>query len=171
MKKIIDFIKKLFGISDKSSGSDSSQGFTLIELLIVIAVIGVLAAATLVSIDPVDKINAANDSSVQKGVAGMATGAEAYAAAHNGFYPNSTAIMVTSGDLRTAPSAPGGYSAYVYTPVPAGCTSGVSCTGVTISGQLKSKKYVNAVPPGPVFKYESSTGKKCAVATAATACP
>ena len=52
MKKIIDFIKKLFGSPDKSSSPDSSSGFTLIELLVVIAVIGVLAAAVLIAIDP-----------------------------------------------------------------------------------------------------------------------
>jgi prepilin-type N-terminal cleavage/methylation domain-containing protein len=139
-----------------------SRGFTLIELLIVIAIIGILTAATLAVLDPIDKINAGNDSKVEQDIAQIGKGAEAYAISHNGTYPVAIADMVTSGDLRNAPTAPGGYSAYTW--------SGGGAAVFTISGQLKSKKFVNATPSTPFFKYTSATGKACAAAAVAGNC-
>lgn len=141
------------------------MGFTLIELLIVIAIIGLLAAGILVLLDPVDKINSANDAKVQSDISGLGRTSENYATQNNAFYPQTAATLVTSGEIRTVPAAPGGYSAYAYGPVPSGCTT--ACTSLVITGQLKSKKFTAT----PFWRYESTTGKNCAVASAATACP
>ena len=144
------------------------RGFTLIELLIVIAILGILAAGILVAIDPVDKINQGNDAKVQNDASGAGRASEAYATTHNGFYPATLAELVTAGELKRVPVAPAGYSAYAVTMVPNPCTSGTTCTDIIITGQLKSKRYTAVGTP--VWRYESSTGKSCAVLTAATAC-
>ena len=136
------------------------KGFTLIELLIVIAILGILAASTLAVLDPVDKIRAGNDSKVQSDVISIAKAAEAYSVANDGNYPSNLNALVTSGNLRSVPTAPGGYTAYNFT--------GGGAADFIISGQLKSKKYA---PATPVFKYESAEGKSCAAATRTTACP
>lgn len=149
MKKLLELIKKLLGLSSKKS--EDSKGFTLIELLIVIAVLGVLAAGLLIAVDPVDRINAANDSRAQKDVASIANAAEAYAATHNGSYPTtaeySANILVTNGDLKNIPIAPNGYT-YTYTG---------TASSFTMQGTLKSKKYTGY----GTFLYSSSTGKAC----------
>jgi prepilin-type N-terminal cleavage/methylation domain-containing protein len=148
----------------KSLFKKSSKGFTLIELLIVIAILGILAAATLATIDPIDKIRAGNDSKVQSDIASVGKAAEAYAAANNGTYPSGTFAAVTttliaSGDLRSAPAAPGGYTAYTWT--------GGGVAAFIVSGQLRSKKYTAT----PVFKYTSATGKSCDAVSATGVCP
>lgn len=140
------------------------RGFTLIELLIVIAIIGVLAAVMLATIDPIDKIRAGNDSKVQQDITMIGKAAEAYAAANNGTYPTGTFTAVTglligSGDLRSAPSAPGGYTAYTWSNPVVGT--------FIVSGELRSKKYALT----PFFKYTSSTGKSCAANNATAVCP
>lgn len=145
----------------------TSEGFTLIELLVVIAVVGVLSAAVLASINPIDKINAGNDSNVQNAVSSIGRAAESYATVKNGFYPAALADLTSNGDLKVIPAAPAGYSAYVLTALPAACVAGSTCTSVTVTGQLKSIKYTAT----PVWRFESSTGKSCAVATVTTACP
>ena len=147
----------------------SSKGFTLIELLIVIAILGILAAGIVVAVDPVDKISAANDSKVQNDVSGAGRASEAYVTVHNGFYPATLNDLVTSGELKRVPVAPTGYSAYAVVNVPVGCAAGTTCTAIEISGQLKSKRFTSVNTP--FWRYESSSGKNCAVATAGTACP
>lgn len=147
----------------------NSLGFTLIELLIVIAILGILAAGILVAVDPVDKISAANDSKVQNDVSGAGRASEAYATVHSGFYPATLTDLVTAGELKRVPVAPGGYNAYAVTMVPNPCTSGTTCTDIIITGQLKSKRYTSIGTP--IWRYESSTGKSCAVLTSATPCP
>lgn len=137
------------------------KGFTLIELLIVIAILGILAAATLAILDPIDKINAGNDSKVESDITNIAKGAEAYAAANNGLYPSAITELVTSGDLRSVPTAPGNYTAYQW--------SGGGATPFIIYGQLKSKKFTTA---GNVyFKYTSVSGKSCPSSSNTTPCP
>ena len=149
MEKIKEIINKILGKPSDSSDSSDKSGFTLVELLIVIAVIGILAAALLVAIDPIDKINAANDSSAQKDLAGVASALEAYAVTNNGVYPTTLAELVTNGDLRSVPDD-------------------ITWSGGVLSVTLTSKKNM---ADGPVFKYETTSGKKCLVATAGTACP
>lgn len=144
--------------------NNSSKGFTLIELLIVIAILGILAAGILVAIDPIDKINQANDAKVQNDVSAMGRSAEAYATLHNGFYPAVLNDLVTSGELKRAPTAPSGYDPYVFIGKNDGCTAGIDCTYVIISGQLKSKRHqelVNNNPPTPFWNYSSINGKSC----------
>ncbi len=148
------------------------KGFTLIELLVVIGILAVLAAGVVALINPQDKLYAANDSKVQSDIGELATGSQAYAATHNGFFPAAAADLVTSGDLGSAPTPPTGYgAAYGFAITPAGCSAGVTCTSVIITGTLKSKKYAGATPATPVWRWESSTGKTCTVATTTTACP
>ena len=103
-----------------------------------------------VGIDPIDKINAANDSKVQSDIAKIATAMEAYAVANSGTYAATQAILITSGDLKIALTAPTGYT---YTITAPGGTSG------TASTQLKSKKYLNATPATPLWVWCSSDGK------------
>jgi len=144
----------------------SSKGFTLIELLIVIAIMGILAAGILVAIDPVDKINQANDAKVQNDISGAGRATEAYVITHNGFYPAGLADLVSSGELKRAPVAPTGY-VYTFTSLPVACIAGTTCTSITLTSPLKSKNFTTT----PFWRYESSSGKSCAVLTAATACP
>lgn len=157
--KIKSMFKKFF----------SSKGFTLIELLIVIAILGILAAGILVAIDPVDKINQGNDAKVQNDVSGGGRASEAYAVTHNGFYPAALADLVTAGELKRVPTAPSGYTAYTVVNTPAACSAGTTCTGILMSGQLKSKRYTSVTTP--FWNYDSATGKSCAAATATTTCP
>lgn len=63
MKKLLEFLRKLFG---SSSSSNSSKGFTLIELLIVIAVVGVLAAAVLIALNPLEQFRRARDAGLKQ---------------------------------------------------------------------------------------------------------
>ena len=146
----------------------SKKGFTLIELLIVMAIIGVFAAGILILIDPVDKINAANDSKAQGHVGAIGRAADAYATSHNGFYPATLAEMETSGDIKRVPVAVSGYT-YTFTALPASCTGGTTCTSVTMTSTLLSKRYTSASQN--FWRFESTSGKNCGVATAATACP
>jgi len=147
-----------------------NKGFTLIELLIVIAILGILASATLVAINPVDKINAANDSRVQSDIASLANASVAYSTTHNGLFPAVIADLTASGEIKVVPSAPTGYT-YYFAGVPSGCAAGTTCTDVIITSPLKSSKFTT--PGTPNWRFESSTGKICAVASPAstTACP
>lgn len=140
----------------------SMRGFTLIELLIVMAIIGILAAVVLVGIDPVDKINAANDTKVQRDINALANAMESYAAINNGTYATTQAQLVTNGDLKAQLTAPAGYTAYTL-------VGGV--TGEA-HGQVKSKRFVNATPSTPSWAWCSSSGRAGAVASMANGtCP
>ena len=139
------------------------------ELLVVMGVLAVLAGGVVVIIDPADKINAANDAKVQNDIGQLASASQSYAASQNGFYPDSIADIVFNGDLVREPKPPTGYGAsYGFTEVDAGCTGGQTCTGVVITGTLKAKKYVNL--GNDSWRFESATGKSCAVASGSS-CP
>lgn len=137
------------------------RGFTLIELLIVIGIIGVLAALVLVSIDPIDRTNAANDSKVQRDINTLARAMEAYAVTHDGLYPlDGQTGLIAAGELKTSLASPANYSTYVVTSGPP----------ARVSGELKSKKYVNEVPSKPAFVWCSTSDRADATISQAT-CP
>lgn len=160
MKRFIfkKFSSLNFHLSILISQFSSQKGFTLIELLIVIAILGVLAAGMLVAIDPIDKINTANDAKVQNDVGGIGRAAEAYAVTHGGFYPKIIDDLQTSGELKRVPVPPTGRS-YVLLAVKGDCIAGSSCTSLAIYSYLKSKKHTAT----PLWLYESSSGKSCAI--------
>lgn len=149
------------------------KGFTLIELLIVIAIIGILAALVLVGIDPLDKINAANDSKVQRDINALANAVEAYAVANNGSYlsPSGLAIkqadLVNAGELKLALKPPTGY--ICSSPDDYNLTS--TATTAQAACPLKSKKYTNAATPVPNWVWCSSSGKAGATANPPGTCP
>lgn len=119
MKKIIDWIKSLFGSSPSADNSDgdSSKGFTLIELLIVIAVLGVLAAVVLVAIDPIEQLARGRDSGYKSSTGQLGRAVQAYYTAQQAYPTANNTWMTTlqnSGEIKTLPS---GYNA-------PGCTGG-----------------------------------------------
>lgn len=146
------------------------KGFTLIELLVVIGILAVLMAGVVALIDPVDKTRQANDARMQSLVANAATAEESYAALHNGCYSNSWANLFAAGELKAnAPALPNtSYAAPVFTVTNVNCVAPEVDT-VVVSAVMQSKRYTQ--PGTTVWKYESSSGKTCAVANIATVCP
>lgn len=144
-----------------------SKGFTLIELLVVIAILGVLAAGVFIVVDPANKVAQANDVKVQSDVSGAGRAAARYVATHGGFFPSTLADLASAGEFKTTPVAPTGYAYTVTHLTVSPCTGGTTCTDIVITSPLKSKNYSAT----PFWRYESSTDKSCAVATAVTACP
>lgn len=148
-----------------------SAAFTLIELIVVMAILGILLTGLIVVINPSDNIHKASDTVVQNDITQIARGAEAYSVAHS-FYPATPSDLVPI-EVRSVPMSPSGYSPYSYVATNASggsCTTAASdCTKVVITGQLKSLIFVTAGTP--VFRYETVSGRSCAVATATTACP
>jgi len=90
-------------------------GFTLIELLIVIAILGVLAVVVLVAINPQEQLARTRDAGRTSSVTQIGHALQAYATAHEGFYPDATLTanctnsddwldcLVDSGEIATAP--------------------------------------------------------------------
>ncbi|HUQ85421.1 MAG TPA: type II secretion system protein [Candidatus Limnocylindrales bacterium] len=142
------------------------KGFTLIELLVVISVLGILAVGLISTIDPVDKINASNDTKVLNDVGLVARAAENYAASNNGAYPTTEAILISSGNLKSAPIDPDGAGTkWTYNPT-------YSATAFSMTATLFSKKSLAASGGATAFaKYDSVTGKQCIVAAVGTGCP
>ncbi|HSW47760.1 MAG TPA: type II secretion system protein [Candidatus Saccharimonadales bacterium] len=149
-----------------SSFKNIQKGFTLVELLVVIAVLGVLASGLLIVIDPADKIASGNDARAINDIQGVASATENYIAGKaDGSFPSGATfaaacgVLVTNGDLKGCPKEP--TAAYTYS------FSVTAANAGTISTNLVSKKYTAK----PIFKYDLSTGKSCAVNALATACP
>lgn len=135
MKKLLELIKKLLGLSSKES--EDSKGFTLIELLIVIAVLGVLAAAILIAIDPVEQLARGRDGGRKNTVSETGRAFETYYTA-NSVYPAASGwdgTLVNFGDIRVAPTDPGGTLANCATAGTAASTDSKLCyrlnTGLT----------------------------------------
>lgn len=139
-----------------------SHGFTLIELLVVIGILSILVVGLIVAINPQDKLNAAADSRVITASGAIARAAEAYATANSGSYPPTTSWnafttpLATSGDLKTAPSAPSNYAAYAVA---------ADGSGFYFVGQLKSNKYAGTCTTAPnttgFIRYRSTNGQTC----------
>lgn len=115
MKKLIDAIKKMLGMSDKPSSDSSSQGFTLIELLVVIAVIGVLAAAVLIAIDPIQQLARGRDSGRKTSVSQLGNAMTAYYTARSTLptvaqwqTAGANQALVQAGEIKVFPAQPGG---------------------------------------------------------------
>ncbi|HSW96781.1 MAG TPA: prepilin-type N-terminal cleavage/methylation domain-containing protein [Candidatus Saccharimonadales bacterium] len=140
------------------------NGFSLIELLIVIVIIAIFAIGLIAAINPLDKINSAADARVMNDISLVGRATESYAVSHLGAYPAAMTDLPPN-ELKNIPIPPSGYS-YTFTALPAACIAGSTCTSLTITAPLKSKKFTAT----PFERYES-TGKTCQVATAATACP
>jgi len=140
------------------------KGFTLVELLVVMG-IAVILSIIVVAVS-LDKIKEAGDTVVEQDISQYGGASESYATNHSGFYPSSLMDLFNVNEISKQPSPPEGYS-YTYTAYPTGCTSGISCTSVTITSQLKSVLHVSA----PFVRYESTSGKTCEIANPATSCP
>ena len=88
------------------------KGFTLIELLIVIAILGVLAAAVLVALNPLEQLARARDGGRKSAISQLGNSVQAYYTSQNGTYPTANATwlttLVTSGELKSAPTNPAG---------------------------------------------------------------
>jgi prepilin-type N-terminal cleavage/methylation domain-containing protein len=127
VKKIVDFIKKLFGSSDSKSSDSSSSGFTLIELLVVIAVIGVLAAAVLIAIDPVQQLARGRDAGRKNSISQVGNSIQTYYTA-NTAYPTAASgwdtTLTSAGELKVFPADPGG------TVTAPACTGGAVASGI-----------------------------------------
>lgn len=158
MKKLLDWFKKLLGVS-------AQKGFTLIELLVVIGILGIMAAVLIVLLDPVDKINAANDSGLVSAVGQFGRANDAYAATHTNSYVGGGTVNAALADLTSAGESkyasytpPTGYTVnYVTT---ASCTTAAgTCTQYAFwVTALKSK--VNGGPTtGKMYVW--ANGKGC----------
>ncbi|OGD00273.1 hypothetical protein A2701_02285 [Candidatus Amesbacteria bacterium RIFCSPHIGHO2_01_FULL_47_34] len=142
------------------------RGFTLIELLVVIGVLAVIAAGVVALINPQDKIAQANDTRVLNDIGQYGTALQAFASQNNGLYPDSDyagmkALIQSTGELTVAPDAPAEYAPYEYT-----TNAGADAR---ICGQVKAKKYVNQ--GWNRWRWDSGSGKTCAVVNCADACP
>lgn len=147
--------------------SSSQKGFTLIELIIVMGIFGVLCIGLVVAVNPVENIRKASDVLVINDISALSRGAEAYSASHDGFYPATYEELKASDEVRIEEQQPDGYDPYVYEALPSGCVSGISCTAISITGNLKGRKYSAA----PYVKFESQKGKVCFVALPSNSCP
>lgn len=70
--------------------TQASSGVTLIELLVVVAIIGILAMVVLTAVNPSQRISETEDSQIRADLAMMRNALEAYAAANEGNYPQTS---------------------------------------------------------------------------------
>lgn len=145
-------------------------GFTLIELLIVIAVLGVLAGGILYLMDPVDRIKSANDVKVQNHISEIGRAADGFGVRNNGAYADSLEDLVSTGELKSNPEAPFGYT-YSYNALNdsgGNCTTETEdCSILIITSPLKSRKHQAT----PYQRVEVHNSKICQVVSPTDACP
>lgn len=146
--------------------NSSREGFTLLELLVVIGMLAILMTVFVVAVNPLENIRKASDVLVINDISALSRGAEAYATSHNGYYPATLADLKASDEVRIEDAPPVGYALYTYQSFPVGCSSGISCTSIVITGQVKGSKYSAT----PFVKFESQVGKVCFVANSSTSC-
>lgn len=149
----------------KFSLPSSNKGFTLVELLVVIAVLGVLAAGVLVAINPLEQLARGRDTGRSSAINEMGRGLATYATSNAaGDYPTQDATwitqLVTSNDIKTAPTNPTGGSSYTI-----GCnTSGVAQNGYcflkgTVSSRPEAIIYARAESASLVTKAACTSGQ------------
>ncbi len=174
MKKIIEWLKKLLGMSS----SDSSSGFTLIELLVVIAILGVLAAVLLVLIDPIQQLARSRDAGRKSSLGQLGRAVQTYYTARASSavpYPVAATWgtdLTTSGEVKTMPGA------LTYSAGSGACTTNaVNATWCYTTDQTNASVWVRleskvesskcAVGNNPYFISSSSRGSTCLVCLAA----
>lgn len=163
MKRLLGLLKKWFG---------SSYGFTLIELLVVIAILGVLLVGSIVAINPAQKINQAKDATSKAAVDQVAAALQAWSTQNNGTYPTtaqwSANILVTSGELKTLPTASGtsGSVALTYS---VNATFDNASVSFTLLQKDTSTSGCSTGTPCTIWCWQSNAGK-ASVVTAATGC-
>ena len=144
--------------------SPNMAGFTLLELLVVIGIIAILAGIIIAA--PLDRINQAGDTVVQNDIDFYGRATEAFATSHKGFYPAGFSDLYDANEISKMPKPPDGYT-YTFTSLPNGCSSGISCTSVVLSSQLKWTRNLTK----PYLRYESASGRTCQVSNSNTPCP
>ena len=122
------------------------KGFTLVEIMIVVAIIALLAAIAVPSLVAVKRT--ANEGYAKTTVRTLSTAAEAFATAHSGTYPISTAelttFMAAAGSFCPSASGVQGYNYtctmaagdYTFVAAPVSATTGNVTYTATTGGVL-----------------------------------
>lgn len=128
MKSLLEKLKKLLGLSKKTSG------FTLIELLVVIGILGILAAALVATINPFEQLNKASDANVQNTLVEYIDANVRYYTTHSAMPWNDTAnASVGNCTSIGSPAAPNATIVAENMSLMSDCTQ-----GVISDGELKS---------------------------------
>lgn len=94
------------------------------------AIMGILALAAIVVVNPTKRQNQARDTQIKTDIDQVAAALSAsYTSGWKNTYPTDLNVLVSSGDLKSLPTPPAGFS-YVYVVDPIGClgTDASPCT-------------------------------------------